>query len=94
MVTIVEALYILFSFTVTIAGLAMVGLAVRAYSETGKHAMMHLSTGFALVVAAAVGTTISAFATDFEGARSLLTVNYVITTVGYLFVMYSIVKTD
>ena len=94
MVTIVEALYILFSFTVTAAGLAMVGLAVQAYSETGRQSMMHLSTGFALVVAAAVGTTISAFVTGFQGARSLLTVNYVITTVGYLFVMYSIVKTD
>lgn len=94
MVTIVETLYILFSFTVAMAGLAMVGLAVRAYSDTGRESMMHLSTGFALVVAAAVGTTISAFLTNFEGARSLLTVNYVITTVGYLFVMYSIVKTD
>lgn len=94
MVTIVEALYVLFSVTLTVAGLSMVGLAVRAYSDTGRPSMMHLSVGFALVVAAAVGTTISAFSTGFGNARSLLTVNYVITTIGYLFVMYSIVKTD
>lgn len=94
MVTIVESLYVLFSATLTVAGLAMVGLAVRAYSETGRESMMHLSLGFALVVAAAVGTTISAFLTEFGHARSLLTVNYVITTIGYLFVMYSIVKTN
>lgn len=94
MVTIVEALYILFSGTLTLAGLAMVGLAVRAYSDTRRTSMLHLSIGFALVVAAAVGTTISAFTTGFANARSLLTVNYVITTVGYLFVMYSIVKTN
>lgn len=92
MVTIVESLYVLFSLTLTVAGLSMVGLAVRAYSDTGREAMMHLSIGFALVVAAAVGTTISAFLTDFAQARSLLTVNYVLTTIGYLFVMYSIVK--
>lgn len=94
MVNVVEALYALFSLTVSAAGLSMVGLAVRAYSETGRPSMLHLSTGFALVVAAAVGTTISAFLTDFAHARSLLTVNYVITTAGYLFVMYSIVKAD
>lgn len=94
MVTIVESLYVLFSATLTVAGLAMVGLAVRAYSDTGRQSMMHLSIGFSLVVAAAVGTTISAFLTEFAHARSLLTVNYVLTTIGYLFVMYSIVKTS
>lgn len=94
MATIVEALYVLFSLTVSIAGLSMVGLAVRAYSDTRRQSMLHLSTGFALVVAAAVGTTISAFLTDFSHARSLLTVNYVITTGGYLLVVYSILKVE
>ncbi|MFB6081573.1 MAG: hypothetical protein ABEJ67_02010 [Halanaeroarchaeum sp.] len=90
----IEALYTVFSMTLAVAGLSMVGLAVRAYSETRRTSMMHLSMGFALVVAAAIGTTLSAFLTDFTHARSLLTVNYVITTVGYLFVMYSIVARD
>ena len=88
----IEILYTIFSLTLSVTGLSMVGLAVHAYADTGRTQMLHLSIGFALVVAAAVGTTISAFVTDFNGARSLLTVNYVITTVGYLFVMYSIVS--
>lgn len=91
---VIEALYLVFSGTLAIAGLAMVGLAVRAYSQSGRASMMHLSLGFALVVAAALGTTVSAFATGFEGARTLLTVNYLITTVGYIFVMYSVVAPD
>lgn len=88
----IEVLYTVFSTTLAVAGLSMVGLAVRAYADTRRTSMMHLSMGFALVVAAAIGTTLSAFLTDFSHARSLLTVNYVITTVGYLFVMYSIVS--
>ncbi|MFW6384823.1 MAG: DUF7521 family protein [Halodesulfurarchaeum sp.] len=91
---IVEVLYVLFSLTVTVAGLSMVGLAVQAYSDTGRESMLHLSIGFALVVAAAAGTTISAFVTNFAHARSLLTVNYVITTAGYLLVVYSILKVE
>ena len=88
----IEILYTIFSLTLTVTGLSMVGLALRAYVDTARDSMLHLSIGFALVVAAAVGTTISAFLTDFEGAKSLLTVNYVFTTTGYLFVMYSIVS--
>ncbi|MFB6070204.1 MAG: hypothetical protein ABEJ76_04210 [Halanaeroarchaeum sp.] len=88
----IEVLYTVFSTTLAVAGLSMVGLAIRAYSETRRASMMHLSLGFALVVAAAIGTTLSAFLTDFTQARSLLTVNYIITTAGYLFVMYSIVS--
>ncbi|MFW6003272.1 MAG: DUF7521 family protein [Halanaeroarchaeum sp.] len=88
----IEMLYVVFSLTVTVAGLSVVGFAVRAYAETTRRSMLHLSIGFALVVAAAIGTTISAFLTGFSAARSLLTVNYVITTAGYIFVMYSIVS--
>lgn len=91
---VIEALYLVFSGTLAVAGLAMVGLAVRAYSRSGRASMMHLSLGFALVVAASLGTTVSAFATGFDGARTLLTVNYLVTTAGYIFVMYSIVAPD
>lgn len=87
----IELLYTLFSLTLATAGLSMVGLAVRAYQRTSRRAMLHLSVGFTLIVAAAIATTVSAFATDFTRTRLLLSVNYLITTVGYLFVMYSIV---
>lgn len=87
----IELLYALFSVTLATAGLAMVTMAVRAYQRTSRRAMLHLSVGFTLIVAAAIATTVSAFATDFTGTRLLLSVNYLITTIGYLFVMYSIV---
>lgn len=87
----IELLYAVFSTTVAVAGLSVVALGVRAYVETERHAMLHLSVGFVLIVAAAIGTTLSAFLVDFSHARSLLTVNYAFTTLGYLFVIYSIV---
>jgi len=90
----IEALYLLFSGTLAVAGLSMVWFAVRAYQDTGRPSMMHLSAGFGLVVAAAVGTTVLAFFTGFEQTRSLLTVNYFLTTAGYLFVMYSIFESS
>lgn len=90
----IEALYLVFSATLAVAGLSMVGFAVRAYADTGRNSMMHLSTGFGLVVAAAVGTTVVAFVTGFQDTRTLLTVNYLVTTTGYLFVMYSIVTPE
>lgn len=86
----IELLYVGFSVTLAGAGLSMVALAVRAYADTRRESMLLLSIGFAIVVAAAIATTISAFITDFTRARNLLTVNYVITTIGYLFVIYSI----
>ena len=86
----IELLYVAFSLTLTTVGLSMVALAIRAYHRTSRQAMFHLSVGFALIVAAAAATTVSAFLTRFEETRTLLTVNYFITTVGYLFVIYSI----
>ena len=74
-----------------VAGLTMVGMAIRAYVQTGRTAMLHLSLGFSLAVAGAAATMISAFLTDFEGVRSLLLVNTGLTTFGFLFVMYSLV---
>ena len=87
---IIELLYVVFSATLATAGLSMVGLAVRAYSRTSRRAMFHLSVGFALIVAAAIVTTVVAFVTEFEGTRTLLSVNYLVSTFGYLFVIYSI----
>ncbi|WP_336037658.1 DUF7521 family protein [Halobacterium yunchengense] len=90
----IEAIYLVFSGTLAAAGLSMVAFAVRAYRDTARHSMLHLSVGFGLVVAAAIGTTVVAFVTDFRYTRTLLTANYVLTTAGYIFVMYSIVTPE
>lgn len=89
---VIEALFAVFSGTVALAGLAIVALAVRAYAATGQTTMLHLTAGFGLVVAASLGTAAVAFLTGFTGTRELLTANYFLTTVGYLFVVYSIVS--
>lgn len=86
----IQALYVIFSGTLALAGLSVVGLALRAYYQTNRMAMLHLSIGFVLIVGAAMSTTISAFLLEFSDATSLLTVNYGITTLGYVFVIYSI----
>ena len=52
--------------------------------------MLALSVGFSVLVAASIATTFSAFLTRFENSRLLLTVNYAVSTVGYLFVIYSV----
>lgn len=87
----VEILYAFFSVTLVASGLVMVGMAVQAYIETERQAMVYLSIGFTLIVAAASMTTISAFLTDFENPESLLTVNYLVTTLGFVFVIASLV---
>lgn len=94
MVGTVEALYAVTTLVFVGAGLTMVGMALRAYVQTSRQAMLHISLGFGLAVAGAIATMISAFLNDFEGARSLLFVNTGMTTVGFLFVMYSIVNYD
>ena len=87
----VEILYAISTLVFVVAGLTMVGMAIRAYVQTSRQAMLHLSLGFSLAVAGAAATMISAFLNDFQGARSLLMVNSGLTTFGYLFVMYSLV---
>lgn len=87
----IELLYLAFSGTLAAAGLTMVGMAVRAYAETQRRHMVHLSIGFTLIVGAAVATTISAFMNDFQNPQSLLTVNYFVTTLGFVFIVFSLV---
>lgn len=87
----IELLYAVFSVTLVVSGLIMVGMAVQAYIETERQAMIYLSMGFTLIVAAASMTTISAFLTDFQNPESLLTVNYFVTTLGFAFVILSLV---
>jgi|GEM_PF-355527 len=87
----IELLYLAFSGTLAAAGLTMVGMAVRAYAQTQHRHMVHLSVGFTLIVGAAVATTISAFMNDFQNPQSLLTVNYFVTTLGFVFIVFSLV---
>jgi len=89
--TVIETLYIVSTLVFVVAGLTMVGMAMRAYVQTSRQAMLHLSLGFSLAVAGATATMISAFLTGFSGTRSLLLVNSGLTTFGFLFVMYSLV---
>ncbi|MFH5797144.1 hypothetical protein [Haladaptatus sp. DYF46] len=90
----IEITYILLSIVLAATGLTMVGLAMRAYLQTSRQSMLALSIGFSVLVAAAIATTFSAFLTDFENSRMLLTVNYGVSTVGYLFVIYSVTGAD
>mgnify|MGYP006279734185 FL=1 len=90
MMATIELLYVAFSLTLTVAGLSMVGFAVRSYRRTSRRALLHLSIGFTLIVAAAIATTASAFLTGFHRTPVLLSVNYLLTTVGNLFVIFGI----
>lgn len=85
-----ELVYVALSAALVVVGLTLVAKAARAYIETERRSMLFLMVGFSLVVAAAVATTFSAFLTDFSKSRLLLTVNYAVTTVGYLFIVSSV----
>ena len=88
-----EVVYVVLSVALVVVGLTLVGMAARAYIQTERRSMLFLTVGFSLVVAAAVATTFSAFLTEFSRSRVLLTVNYAVTTIGYLFIVSS-VKAD
>lgn len=90
----VEGLYVAASGALVVAGLTMVLLAIRAYASTRRTAMVHLSLGFTLVVAATTVTTLSAFLTDFNNVKSILLVNSGFSTFGYAFVVYSLISYD
>ena len=85
-------LYLVFSAGLVAAGLALVGAAVRAYVATERQAMIFLSIGFTLIVAATVSTAIGAIVNDFQNVRTLLLVNNGFSMGGYLFVLYSVVS--
>jgi len=89
--TTIEFLYAGTTLVFIVAGLTMVGMGIRAYVQTSRTAMLHLSIGFSLAVAGAAATMVSAFLNDFSGARSLLLVKSGFLTAGFLFVMYSLV---
>lgn len=90
----IEMIYVGLSVLLTATGLALVGLAMRAYVQSARRSMLLLSIGFSIAVAAAIATTFSAFLTEFASSRMLLTVNAAVSTVGYLFVIYSVASGD
>jgi hypothetical protein len=92
-VSTIELLYAVSTLVFVTAGLTMAGMAIRAYVQTTRRAMLHLSIGFVLAVAGAAATMISAFVLEFDGSalESLLMVNSGFTTFGFLFVIYSLV---
>jgi hypothetical protein len=92
--TTLELVYVTASVALSLSGLAMVAFAANAYLQTRRREMLLLALGFCIVVAAAIATTVSAFAQDFQNAILLLTVNYAFTTVGYLFIIGSVISRD
>lgn len=93
MVDAITVAYLGSSAVLVLAGLIMVGMAVRAYRETERRAMMHLSVGFTIVVAATAGTAVAVFLSGATGTPlTVLMVNNGLTSVGYVFVVYSLVS--
>lgn len=90
--TFVESLFVLFSGILALAGLAMVGAAVRAYVQTERRVMIYLSLGFTLIVAATVATALGAILTEFQNTKTLLLVNNGFSVAGYMFIVYSVVS--
>jgi hypothetical protein len=86
-----EAVYIVTSVVLSLAGLTMVAFASHAYLQTERREMLYLATGFSLVVAAAIATTFSAFLNGFENTIVLLTVHNAIASIGYGFVIASVI---
>lgn len=87
----IEVAYLLFSGTLAAAGFTMVGMAVHAYQQTERREMFHLSVGFALIVAGVLSTTITTHIQGFDQPQLLLSVQYAVMSLGFLFVIYSIV---
>ena len=93
MIDIISLTYLGSSAVLVFAGLRMVGMAVRAYQQTGRRSMVHLSVGFTIVVAATTGTAIAVFLAGASGTtRTVLLVNNGLTSVGYVVVVYSLVS--
>ena len=91
---VIESVYALSSVVFIAAGLSMAGMGLRAYVQTSRNSMLHLSLGFSLAVAGATATLISALMFGFENPRWLLMVNSGLFTLGMLFIIFSIVTYD
>ncbi|MFB6108338.1 MAG: hypothetical protein ABEJ82_05795 [Haloplanus sp.] len=88
---VVEYLYLAATAVLVVSGFTMVGMAIKAYVQTARRSMIYVSLGFGLVAAAAIATAISAFVNDFRGVRSLLLFNSGLSSLGFIFIVYSLV---
>ena len=88
----ITSLFVLVSGGLVLVGLAIVAAGVNAYAKTEQSGLLHLSVGFTLIVGATIATAVSALATDFSNAGSLLVVNNGFSMAGYALVAYSIVS--
>lgn len=90
LVVLVEALLVLTTVGIAGAGLAMAGFAVRAYANSKTSGLVPLAVGFTLVVGAAVSSSTSAILTGFEGIRTILAFQSVLTFAGYVVIGYAV----
>lgn len=86
----VKALLLVTTLGVAAAGLAMVGFATRAYANSPTRGLAALAIGFTLIVGAAISTSISAILTGFEGIRTILFFQTLLTFVGYVVIGYAV----
>lgn len=86
-----DAVFLAVSLVLALAGLAMVGAAVRAYLQTERRVMIHLSLGFTLIVAGTLATILSVVLNGFTNPERILVVNNGFSMLGYLLVIYSVV---
>lgn len=80
------------SAVLVMAGLVVVGMSLRAYNETSRRAMIHLSIGFTLVVAATAATVVGTYVTSITSAKGVLVMNNGLMAVGFIFVVYSLIS--
>lgn len=86
-----DAVFVGVSVVLALAGLAMVGAALRAYVQTERRVMLHLSIGFTIIAAASLATVLTVVFNGFQYPQRLLVVNNGFSVFGYLFVIYSVV---
>lgn len=86
----VKALLLVTTLGVAGAGLAMVGFATRAYAKSPTRGLAALAIGFTLIVGASISTSISALLTGFEGIRTILFFQTLVTFAGYVVIGYAV----
>jgi len=90
MTLVIEGAFAVSSLVFILTGLAIAGMALRAYVNTAESPMLYMAVGLSIAVAGSAATLISAFLTDFGDGPRLLLVNSVFFTVGFLLLMYSL----
>jgi hypothetical protein len=90
MATTLALVYGVMTLLLALGGLTILGMAVRAYRRTGQRSLVLLGLGFGLTVAGGVATLLSGLLTGFESPRLLLFSHSIISTVGFVVIVYSL----